>query len=271
MEDDITFYMQGWEPTGKPKAILCLVHGLSEHSGRYEHVGKALNEAGYALFGFDLRGHGKTGGQRGHMPSLDVALADIHQFIGFQKANFPDTPLFIYGHSFGGLLALAYILEHRDLLSGAVVTSAALHAQVLEKKNADKLVRFMGSLFPTLAVPAVFIDPKEISRDSAVVEGYVSDPLVHTKGSLGLGGVIVAAIEFCFAHARELTVPLLLMHGAEDQITNPRGSEDFAKRITETNEDVTLKLWDGLRHEIHNEPEQDDVFQFMIEWLDKHV
>ncbi|NJN05349.1 MAG: alpha/beta hydrolase [Rhodobacteraceae bacterium] len=135
MNDDITFYMQGWEPEGKPKAIICLVHGLGEHSGRYENVGDSLNKAGYALFGFDLRGHGKTSGKRGHIPSLDVALQDIHQFVRFQKQNFPDTPIFLYGHSLGGMLALAYAVGHGEELQGVIATGAGFRSP-LEKQKA---------------------------------------------------------------------------------------------------------------------------------------
>ena len=271
MNDDVTFYMQGWEPEGKPKAIVCLVHGLGEHSGRYEHVGKALNEAGHALFGFDLRGHGKTGGARGHLPSLDVVIQDIHQFVGFQKQNFPDAPVFLYGHSLGGVYLLAYAIQHGEGLNGAVITGLALRSPLLEQKAKVTLVNVLGSLLPRLTIPTG-LDPATISRDPAVVQKYISDPLVHDKSSLGYAKASFTAIDFCFAHARELDdIPLLLMHGTADRITYPSGSEEFAKLASETNKDVTLKLWEGLYHEIHNEPEQADVFKFMIEWLDRHL
>jgi alpha-beta hydrolase superfamily lysophospholipase len=110
-----------------------------------------------------------------------------------------------------------------------------------------------------------------ISRDPAVVEKYVKDPLVHDKASLGMAKETIIAPEFCFAHAREFKPPLLLMHGAADRNVYPSGSEDFAKLASETNKDVTMKLWDGLYHELHSEPEQAEVFKVMIEWLDKHL
>ncbi|HSM70116.1 MAG TPA: lysophospholipase [Anaerolineales bacterium] len=270
MNEDITFYIQGWEPEGKPKAVVCLVHGLGEHTGRFEHVGRALNEAGYALFGFDLRGHGQSGGPRGHIPSLEVVVSDIHQFVGFQKGNFPDTPVFVYGHSLGGMLALAYAIHHGDGLQGVVATGAGFRSPLEQQKAKIALAKFLGSLVPALTLPSG-LDPSTISRDAAVVQTYVSDPLVHNKLSAGLGKTMLTGIEFCFAHAMEITCPILLMHGADDRLVYPSGSKEFAALASEANRDVTLKLWDGLHHEIHNEPEQQEVFDFMIEWLDRHL
>jgi len=115
------------------------------------------------------------------------------------------------------------------------------------------------------------LDASAISRDPAVVEKYVNDPLVHDKTSTGLGKAALAAIDLCFERAKEFKPPLLIMHGKADKIAYASGSEDFAKLASETNKDVTLKLWDGMYHEIHNEPEKAEVFKVMIEWLDKHL
>jgi alpha-beta hydrolase superfamily lysophospholipase len=270
MNDEVTFYIQGWEPEGKPKAIVCLLHGLGEHTGRYEHVGAALNQAGYALFGFDLRGHGKTGGPRGHIPSLDTVLSDIHQFIGFQKQNFPDIPIFLYGHSLGGMLALTYIIQNDAALNGIIVTGAGLRSPLQEQKAKVALAKILGSLIPAVTFPSG-LDPSTISRDPEVVKKYVHDPLVHDKISAGLGKANLSGVDICFARAKEVQLPLLIMHGTEDVLVYPSGSQEFAELAGETNNDVTLKLWDGLHHEIHNEPEQEDVFKFMIEWLDRHL
>ena len=270
LNDDITFYMQGWEPEGKPKAIVCLIHGLGEHTGRYAHVGKAFNDAGYSLFGFDLRGHGQTGGARGHIPSLDVALSDIHQFIEFQKQNHPGLPVFLYGHSLGGLFALAYTIQYADGIKGVIVTGVALHSPLLEQKAKVAIVKVLGSFFPSMIIPTG-LDPSTISRDPAVVQKYINDPLVHGKSSLGLGKTTLEAVNLCFTRAGDFSLPLLIMHGTKDRLTYPSGSEDFAKLASKTNKDVTLKLWDGLYHELHNEPEQVEVFKVMIEWLDKHL
>jgi len=270
MNDDVTFYMQGWEPEGKTKAIVCLIHGGGEHTGRYAHVGRFLSDAGYALFGFDLRGHGQTGGPRGHIPSVAVGLSDIHQFIEFQKGNFPDKPVFLYGHSLGGMLALLYAIQHPDGLQGVIATGAFLRSPLWDQKAKVAVAKFLGSLFPSFTLPSG-VDPSTLSRDPEVVKTYRDDPLVHDRVSLGFALTLLTAIDLCFKHARELTLPLLLMHGRDDRLVYPSGSEEFAKLAGETNKDVTVKLWEGLHHEIHNEPEQAEVFKMMIEWLDGHL
>jgi acylglycerol lipase len=270
MNDDVTFYIQGWEPEGKPKAIICLIHGLGEHTGRYAHVGRAFNEAGYALFGFDLRGHGQTGGPRGHLLSLDVVMQDIQQFVEFQKQNHPGLSIFLYGHSLGGLLTLSYVLQHPEGLQGVIVTGAMLRSAFDEMKIKNTMAKILGSIAPTIVL-STGLDATGISRDPMVVEKYLKDPLVHDKGSTGLGKAILNAIDLCFARAKEFKPPLLIMHGRDDRLVYPSGSEEFARLASETNRDVTLKVWDGMYHEIHNEPEQAEVFEFTIEWLDKHL
>ena len=267
----INFYIRGWDPTNnRPKALLSLIHGLGEHTGRYLHVGKSMTDAGYALVGFDLRGHGKSGGSRGHFPSLNAVMQDMRQFSKFLVQRYPDIPHFLYGHSLGGLLSLAYALQYPTGLNGVIVTGTALRSSLQEQKNKIAMINLLGSLLPSITVPSG-LDATTISRDADVVQKYINDPLVHDKTSLGLGKSALTAIDLCFARAKEFTPPLLIMHGSADKLTYPSGSEDFAKLATETNKDATLKLWDGLYHEIHNEPEKAEVFKVMIEWIEKHL
>lgn len=269
-QDGLAFYVQGWEPDVQPKAVVALVHGLGEHIGRYVHVSKALTDAGYVLVGFDLRGHGKTVSARGHFPSLNVVMQDIRQFFQFVSQRYPSLPQFLYGHSLGGLLSLTYAVQNKAALKGVMVTGAALRSALQEQKAKIAMAKVLGTLAPAATIPSG-LDATTISRDKTVVDKYVNDPLVHDKTSLGLGKSALAAIDVCFTGAKEFAYPLLIMHGKDDKLTYPSGSVDFAKLAGEKNKDVTLKLWDGLYHEIHNEPEQEDVFKVMIEWLDKHV
>jgi len=269
-KDGTEFFIQGWDPDSKAKALIALVHGLGEHTSRYTHVGKALTDAGYALVGFDLRGHGKSGGPRGHTSSLDAYMQDIRQFFQLITTRYPVVPQFLYGHSLGGLLALAYAIQYGKGLRGVMVTGAALRSSLQEQKAKVVMVRLLGSLLSTMTVPSG-LDPATISRDPDVVQAYINDPLVHYSTSLGFGKAALNAIDLCFARAKEFPVPLLMMHGKEDKLTYPSGTEDFAKLVRAAGGDVTLKLWDSLYHEVHNEPEKAEVFQFMIEWLDKHL
>ena len=269
--DGVTFRIQGWEPDhGSPKALVALVHGLGEHVGRYAHVAQAFTDAGYALVGFDLRGHGKSGGARGHFPSLDVLMQDIRQFFKYLVTKYPEIPHFLYGHSLGGLLSLTYAIQFSNGLKGVMVTGSALRSPLQEQKVKITMAKLLGTIAPTVTIPSG-LEAAAISRDPEVVRIYTSDPLVHDKTSMGLGKTAINAVDLCFTRAKDFVPPLLIMHGKADRITYPSGSEDFTSLAREKNRDVTLKLWDGMYHEIHNEPEKAEVFRYMIEWLDNHL
>jgi alpha-beta hydrolase superfamily lysophospholipase len=270
-KDGTTFFIRGWEPDhGEPKALIALIHGLGEHTARYIHVGRAMTDAGYALVGFDLRGHGKSGGPRGHSSSLDSYMQDIHQFFKFLVQRYPDLPHFLYGHSLGGLLSLSFAIQYSAGLSGVIVTGPALRSSLQEQKAKVAMAKVLGSFLPAMTIQSG-LDPTTISRDPEVVQAYINDPLVTYSTSLGLGKAALDAIDLCFARAKEFSVPLLMIHGKEDKLTYPSGSEDFARLVKEAGGEVKLKLLDNLYHEVHNEPERAEVFKLMIEWLDEHL
>ncbi|HEX5942944.1 MAG TPA: alpha/beta fold hydrolase, partial [Anaerolineales bacterium] len=152
-EEGITFFLRGWKPeNGNPKALVVLVHGLGEHTARYAHVGKALTRAGYALVGFDLRGHGKSGGPRGHAASLEAYMQDIRQFFSLMEQRYPAIPHFLYGHSLGGLLVLAYAIQYGAGLKGVIANEPALRSSLQEQKAKVAMVRLLGSLVPTMTL-----------------------------------------------------------------------------------------------------------------------
>src|SRR5688572_30871700 len=146
--DGITFFMQGWEPDTNPKALIALVHGLGEHTGRYTHVGKVMADADYAMAGFDLRGHGKSGGARGHSTSLNVYMQDIRQFFDRMSQRYPELPHFLYGHSLGGLLSLSYAIQYGVDLKGVIVTGAALRSPLQEQRVKIAAAKLLGTLLP---------------------------------------------------------------------------------------------------------------------------
>lgn len=269
-KDGIEFLARVWEPDSRPKAIVALIHGLGEHSGRYEHVAKALTDAGYILASFDLRGHGKSTGVRGHFPSLDAVMQDIRGFFVFLSQRYPDLPQFMYGHSLGGLLTLTYALKKKPKLNGVIATSSGLRSPLSEQKVKLLLVNVLGSLLPTTLLPSG-LETAGISQDQAVLDRYNSDPLNHDRVSLGFGKVALNATNYAWSHAAEFSLPLLLMHGTGDRITYSHGSADFAKLVAKNNPDVTLKLWDGMYHELHNESVKEQVFKLLVDWLDSHL
>lgn len=262
-KDDLTLFGQGWEPEIKSQAVVCLVHGLGEHSGRYAHLGEVLTASGYALLAFDLRGHGKSQGRRGHSPSIEAFIDDIAHLLVEANQRYSNLPCFLYGHSLGGILVLNYALRRKPNLTGVVASAPGLRTALESQTTKVFFARVMGSLLPGLTIPSG-LDPETISRDPAVVQDYINDPLVHDRLSLGLAKNLLQAIGWIFEHAGEFPVPLLLMHGTGDKLAFPAGSQEFTSLVVG---DCTIKLWDGLSHEIHNEPEKGEVIAYLVGWL----
>lgn len=262
----LRLYTQTWAPEQDPVGVVCLVHGLGEHSGRYAGLGAYLNRRGYILTAFDLRGHGLSEGRRGHADSLEALMQDIDLALEEAAGRYPGLPRFLYGHSLGGLLVIDYVLRRKPQLSGVVVTSPGLRTALQEQKLKVAAVRLGSALLPGLRLPSG-LDPRSLCQDPQVIRRYTQDPLVHDRVSLRFGRVMLEAIDWAFAHAAEFSLPLLLMHGREDALAYPRGSEQFASLAPQG---VTLKLWDGLCHELHNEPQREAVFDLLAGWLDSH-
>ncbi len=282
--DGLSFYFQGWEPEGPARAVVCLVHGLGEHSGRYAHVAQALNDAGYILFGFDLRGHGRSGGRRGHIPSYEALMDDIGALLDEAATRFPGLPRFLYGHSLGGNLVLNYALrrcasaaatdavtlsaaERSRRVSGVIATSPAIRLPNPPPPLQVALAKVMNRLYPGLQMPNG-LPLNGLARDPEVIRAYASDPLVHNRISVRLALEMLSAGEWALAHAAEFPLPLLLVHGTADILTSAQASAEFAARVPAGR--CTLKLWEGFYHETHNEPEKAEVLGFMVDWLNKH-
>jgi acylglycerol lipase len=264
-KDGLKIFGQEWKPDGKVNAAIALVHGLGEHSGRYSHVAEAFTLKGYSLTGFDLRGHGKSEGVRGHSPSYDALMLDISQNIGIVREHFPGVPVFLYGHSLGGNLVLYYCLTQKPDLKGAIVTSPALGTA--EPVPAAKLI--MGKLMYNLA-PAMQmengLDRSGLSRDSEVEKIYSSDPLVHSKISTRWALDMLNNGRYIIDHAGEFPIPLLLMVGTADRLISVKLTENLAQGVSISK--ITFQKWDGFYHELHNEPEKAKVMDVMTDWLD---
>ena len=266
--DGIQFYFQGWQPDAPSKAVVCLVHGLGEHSGRYAHVAAALNDAGYALLGFDLRGHGKSGGPRGHTPSYETLMDDIGRLLAEAAQRYPGQPQFLYGHSLGGNLVLNYALRRKPGLAGVVATSPAIRTATPPPGSQITLAKIMNRIRPAMQM-ANGLALDGLARDPEVIRAYTNDPLVHNKISVRLALETLQAGEWALAHAAEFPLPLLLAHGSADKLTSATAAEEFAAKVPGGR--CTLKLWDGFYHETHNEPEKAEVLAFMVDWLQQHT
>jgi acylglycerol lipase len=263
--DGLAVFAQSWEPElNPPTGVVCLVHGIGEHSARYAHVAEAFTRKGYALLGADLRGHGKSEGPRGHFPSAEAVIRDIDRLLEQARIRYPGIPLILYGHSLGGILVLYYGLKQKPDVKGIIATSSGLRT-ALEKQPVKILAaKILGSLMPGVSMPTG-LDVNAISQDKEVVATYVADPLVHDRMSLGFGKCMLGIIRWTFDHAKEFSHPLLLMHGKSDTIAFPSGSEEIAALVSEN---CKLVIWEDGWHELHNEPFKEKVFKSMIDWMD---
>lgn len=265
--DGLSLFGQSWQPEDRPRAVVCLVHGIGEHSGRYVHVADSLIQSGYALISFDLRGHGKSEGPRGHIPSYEAIMQDISSLLEVSNKKFPQSPFFLYGHSLGGNLVLNYVLRRQSHLKGVIATAPWLRLAFEPPAFKIALGKITNYIWPSFSQKSG-LDTKALSRNLKVVHAYENDPLVHDHISARMFIGIYQSGQWALEHASEFSLPLLLMHGGDDKIISVEASREFANKI---NENCTLKVWDELYHEIHNEPEKEEVFKFLIDWLDKEV
>lgn len=265
--DGIELHERRWLPESGCRALICLVHGLGEHSGRYQHVGEAFNAQGFGVYAFDLRGHGLSGGRRSHTPSYEALLDDIDLLMGAAQAEQPGVPLFLYGHSLGGALVINHVLRRDPPILGAIASAPALRPGFEPPRWKIAIGRLAARMWPTLRL-ASELDPTAISRDPEVVERYLSDPLMNRSLTAGLGMAVIDEGERALADAGTLSVPLLLMHGTGDRLTDVDASRGFAAAAGDL---CTLRLFEGLYHEPHNEPEKDEVFQCVFDWIDARL
>ena len=261
--DGLKLFARSFVPDGAPTAVIILIHGIGEHSGRYQSWIERFLKLNYAVLAFDHRGHGRSEGKRGHIPSMETVFRDIDLFLDKASIDLPDIPVIIYGHSLGGNFVLNYLVHRQPQIKASIVTSPWL---TLVNKVPGPVVFLMTRLnkvVPGLILTST-VKPKSISRDTNVINAYEDDPQTHKKISVRL---------FCEAHfgglsvmqkADQIHMPLLLMHAGDDLITDPQSSGAFARANPDF---ITFKLWPGLFHEIHNESDKDAVFEYIQEWL----
>lgn len=255
-------YAQMWQPDAKPKAVIILVHGMGEHSGRYQHVAEFFVARQFAVLGFDLRGHGRSEGKRGHA-SLDILHSQIDKAVEEAGKRFSGIPKFIWGHSLGGNLVINYALTRYPRVLGLIVTSPWLKLDTPVPSSKLILAKVMSNIWGGYT-ESNGLDANQLSHDKAVIDAYVKDPLVHDKVSVRLFMDGQQSAEYSLAKASSLKVSMLLMHGSEDKITSPSGSREFAQKADDY---VDYKEWEGLFHETHNEPQKDEVLEFAYNWM----
>lgn len=240
---------------------MVLVHGIGEHSGRYEHVGAALAEAGVDVLAHDQRGFGRSSGTRAYVDSFDDYLADIEPLIADRRSL--GCPVILLGHSLGGLVAMSYLVSTRSQPDLAVLSAPALAAELPGWQRAS--APMLGSIIPKLKIPADF-DGSVLSRDLEVQRAYEEDPLRVASTTARLGREILRTMSRVNIHLDRLELPTYVFHGSDDTLVPPSASAHL-----EVLPNVTRRLWPGLRHECLNEPERNDVLAGIITWLDTQI
>ena len=269
--EGVELYWQGWLPSlessgGPPRGVLLICHGMGEHSGRYATVVDALVPDGWAVYGLDHRGHGRSGGVRVHVSHYADFLADLDTFRRM-VATRNETRPFLLGHSMGGQIALAYALDHQDKLAGLVLSAPALQAPPVTRA-VRAVATALARVTPRLR--RAVVDLATISRDEAVVTDYRTDALVHQgHPTIALSLALAEQMTLLPARVRDLRLPLLVQHGTDDRICPPDGSRALAESVG--TDDLTVRWYDGLWHEIYHEPERERPLADLREWLDRRA
>lgn len=262
-EDKKTLFARCWQPENDSKNTVLFIHGLGEHSGRYERWAELFVERGFNFMAFDLRGHGKSTGKHGHAASLDVILDDIQLVADHTRELFKETKLILYGQSMGGNLALNYIINRNQPVNALVITSPWLR---LTKEPSDLILYFSGlgsKIFPSFTL-GNGLNSKDFSHNPDTIKDFVNDPFNHNRISFRLFTILFRSGYHALRNVYKINYPFLLMHGSDDQITSPKASENY---VMNTSDRTQFKLWKGAYHELHNELNYKEVFKYITDWL----
>lgn len=265
---NLNLYYQCWFPLGDPKAILLIVNGLAEHSGRYANLAKHFVSKGYAVYSYDHRGHGKSEGIRCYVERFSDYLYDLRTFVDMVRHEHGYAKVFVIGHSMGGTIAIAHAIHHQHELAGLLLSGASLKTGPTVSPALIAMAGILSLLLPKIGT--TILDASAISQDKAVVDAYVNDPLVY-RGRIRarLGAELIKTMHGLPSKIPEINLPILIMHGTADRLSDPKGSQILFERVG--SKDKTLKLYDGFYHEIFNEPKRERVFEDIEAWLATHI
>ena len=265
---DSNIYYQYWLPEETPKALLIVVHGLAEHSGRYMNVVNRFVPSGYAVYGIDHIGHGKSDGKRVYVKRFQDYINTLRIYIETIHDWQPGIPLFMIGHSMGGLIGAAYLLEHQHELSGAVFSGPGI--KVPDSISASVILagKMLSLVFPKTGI--LQLDANGVSKDPSVVAAYVNDPLVYTgKITARLGAEMLKTMQDVTEKANKISLPITIVQGGNDLLVDPNGAQLLYDLVSSA--DKTIKIYDGLYHEVFNEPEREQVLNDVQKWLEARL
>ena len=265
---DLDIYYQRWLPENESKAILLIVHGLAEHIGRYMNLVNHFVPLSYAVYGLDHIGHGKSDGQRVFVKRFEDYTETLKVFYDLVRQENPDKPIILIGHSMGGLISAYYLLDHQADFMAAVLSGPLIKTT----DNAPPVLIFIGKILSALAPKAglLKLEAEGVSRDPAVVEAYVNDPLVFTgKMTARLGAELLKAMQRVTNEAKKITLPLMIIQGGADRLVDPAGAQMLFEKVGSS--EKGLKIYDGFFHEVFNEPEHEQVMTDVEKWLESRL
>ncbi len=265
--DGLNLFSQTWYPLDNPRAVIHLIHGLGEHSGRYRSWAEKLAGEGFVIRAFDLRGHGKSEGRRGYSSGYSKMLNDIDSFIELERDSYDSIPSFIYGHSLGGNLALSYAIQKNSKVEGLIVTSPWLELTNPPSKPTILAASILSNFLPRLLAPNG-LKPEDLSRDLRIAHAYKNDDLVHDKIGVKLFTQIYEAGIKASMSIYKINIPMLIMHGSNDNITSCRCSRNFVRNSSDK---TTFIEWQGGYHELHNDLDRDKVFESIVSWINRYI
>jgi alpha-beta hydrolase superfamily lysophospholipase len=271
----LELFYRAWRPAEDTRASVVIAHGLGEHGGRYERLVDALLARGFAVSAMDHRGFGRSPGQRGHVMSWAEYRTDLGSFLDLARQADPGVPLFLYGHSMGALIALDYALEapgasthDEGKLRGLILSGVPLEPIGLAKPWLILLAKALSRILPRTAL-SPGVDARALSRDPEVVRAYEEDPLVHGRATARWGVEALSAIDRAKGRLPELKLPLLVIHGGDDPLNSPDGSRLITDRAGSV--DATLRIYEGVRHEPHNDLDWEDAVRDVADWIEARL
>lgn len=266
--DQNRLFTQCWGDDTDPKAILMISHGLAEHSGRYEHVGKFFADEGYLVCALDHRSHGQSEGKDTYVDSFDQFLADLDIFVKFVREKAPEKPIYLLGHSMGGAIVISYVIKYQPELTGVILSAPGVLLGGDISPLLMKLAGFLSMVAPKMKTITLGAD--SVSRDSEVMKKYDEDPLNYRGGiPARLGHEMNKNVAFVAENMDKFELPCFLANGSADALVDPTVSQYLYDGVG--SEDKTMKVYEGLYHEILNEPEKDQVMVDMMNWMEERM
>jgi alpha-beta hydrolase superfamily lysophospholipase len=265
---NVNIYYQAWLPEKEVRAVLLIVHGLGEHSGRYANVVERFVPLGCAVYGFDHIGHGKSDGEREVIQRFDDFTDTLKIFYKMVTEWQPSAPVFALGHSLGAEIVAYYLLDHQEDFKGAILSAPVVIVGDGISPITIMMSKVLSRIVPKMGVLA--LDASVLSQDPKVVEAYVNDPLVfHDKTPARMGAEMLSAITRITAEAGRINLPMIILQAAEDALVDPSGARMLYEEASSP--DKTLRIYDGMYHEVFNEPDRERVFKDVENWLERQL